>query len=57
MASLTRIFIRMSKAAASAERIVEVLNMETQMVDGNLPLVINDEVHLEFDHVDFFISR
>lgn len=53
MASLTRIFIRMSKAAASAERIVEVLNMETQMVDGNLPLVINDEVHLEFDHVDF----
>lgn len=53
MASLTRIFIRMSKAAASAERIVEVLNMETQMVDGNLPLVMNDEVHLEFDHVDF----
>lgn len=53
MASLTRIFIRMSKAAASAERIVEVLNMETQMVDGNLPLVMNDEVHLEFDHVGF----
>lgn len=53
MASLTRIFIRMSKAAASAERIVEVLNMETQRVDGNLPLVMNDEVHLEFDHVDF----
>lgn len=53
MASLTRIFIRMSKAAASAERIVEVLNMETQMVDDNLPLVMNDEVHLEFDHVDF----
>ncbi|WP_264229315.1 ABC transporter ATP-binding protein [Acholeplasma laidlawii] len=53
MASLTRIFIRMSKAAASAERIVEVLNMETQMVDGNMPLVMNDEVHLEFDHVDF----
>ncbi len=53
MASLTRIFIRMSRASASAARIVEILELETLMTDGTLPLVINDAPHLEFDHVDF----
>jgi ATP-binding cassette subfamily B protein len=53
MASLTRIFIRMSRASASAARIVEILELETTMIDGTLPLVINDAPHLDFDHVDF----
>ena len=53
MASLTRIFIRMSRASASAARIVEVLELETMMVDGTLPLVINENPHLVFDHVNF----
>ena len=53
MASLTRIFIRMSRAAASADRIVEVLELETLMVDGTLPLVMNHKPHIEFENVDF----
>lgn len=53
MASLTRIFIRMSRASASAARIVEILELETLMKDGTLPLLINDAPHLEFNHVNF----
>src|SRR5690554_419216 len=53
-ASLTRIFIRMSRAGASAGRIVEVLKLETTIVDGNKPLEINPSLpHLEFDNVTF----
>ncbi len=53
-ASLTRIFIRMSRAGASAGRIVEVLKLETTIVDGDKPLEINPSLpHLEFDNVTF----
>lgn len=53
-ASLTRIFIRMSRAGASAKRIVEVLKLETTIVDGDKPLEINPSLpHLEFDNVTF----
>lgn len=53
-ASLTRIFIRMSRAGASAGRIVEVLELETTIVDGDKPLEINPSLpHLEFDNVTF----
>jgi len=53
-ASLTRIFIRMSRAGASAGRIVEVLELETTIVDGDKPLEIDpSKPHLEFDDVTF----
>ncbi|WP_162146806.1 ABC transporter ATP-binding protein [Acholeplasma granularum] len=53
MSAITRIFIQISRASASAARIVEVLNMEDEMEDGTLPLIINEDPHLEFNHVNF----
>ncbi len=53
MMSITRIFIQISRASASAKRIVEVLELEDQMVDGEKTIEINTLPHIEFDHVYF----
>jgi ATP-binding cassette subfamily B multidrug efflux pump len=53
MMSITRIFIQISRASASAKRIQEVLMLEDDMIDGEKDIVENDEPHIEFDHVTF----
>lgn len=53
MTAITRIFIQISRAQASAARILEVLHLENQMEDGVNSLIINDKPHLSFEHVHF----
>src|SRR5690606_28335942 len=53
MTSITRIFIQISKASASAERILEVLNMKNEMLDGTKDIEIKEGPHISFDHVTF----
>lgn len=53
MTSITRIFIQISRASASAKRILEVLNLNDSMVDGHLEVTPNDKPHVEFDKVYF----
>lgn len=53
MSSITRIFIQISRAQASAHRIQEVLNMQTKIIDGSEHIVENNEPHIEFLNVDF----
>ncbi len=53
MMSITRIFIQISRASASAKRIEEVLALTDDMTDGDQTLMINGEPHIEFDRVHF----
>lgn len=53
MNALTRIFIQTSRAQASANRIEEVLKMETKLIDGTKDVVESSDAHIEFNHVTF----
>lgn len=53
MTSITRIFIQISRASASAGRILEVLNLESTMLDGTEEIIKSDTPHVTFDHVYF----
>lgn len=52
MLMITRIFIIMSKASASANRIAEILEMEQDLVIDEDTNIYNDD-HIVFDHVYF----
>ena len=52
--SLTRVFIRLSRASASAERIEEVLNLPIEEDFGTTEIkIIPEEPHIEFKNVTF----
>lgn len=54
MMSITRIFVVITRASASAERIDEVLDMPVDMKDGLLSLVRHEnKPHIEFEDVSF----
>ncbi|VEU82534.1 ABC-type multidrug/protein/lipid transport system ATPase component [Acholeplasma hippikon] len=53
MSSITRIFIQTSRAQASANRIQEVLEMGTKLIDGTNEVFESDAPHIEFDDVTF----
>src|SRR5690606_26449150 len=53
MMSITRIFIQISRASASAKRIEEVLVLKDEMIDGQTEIVESEDPHIEFDHVYF----
>lgn len=53
MMSITRIFIQISRASASAKRIVEVLELKDHMNDGIKTIEITNHPHIEFDDVYF----
>ncbi|AQY50261.1 putative ABC transporter ATP-binding protein [Listeria weihenstephanensis FSL R9-0317] len=50
---VSAVFIMIPRAAASAERINEVLEMDTEIHDPNDPKTAISPVSLEFDHVTF----
>lgn len=58
MMSITRVFVLASRATASAERIDEVLNMQDDLIDGNLSIERKDDIpHIEFRNVSFSYNQ
>ena len=54
--AVTRIFIMISKASASAVRISEVMDAEEDLKEMNIEPVVS-EYHIEFDNVSFSYSK
>lgn len=56
--SLTRVFIRLSRASASAERIEEVLNLEVEEDTGKNPVEEDiSQPHIAFNNVSFSYNQ
>lgn len=53
MMSITRIFMMLTRASASSQRIEEVFNSGDKLVDGNEDFDINTLNHITFDNVSF----
>lgn len=53
MMSITRIFMMLTRASASGQRIEEVLNMEKTIIDGESDFDNNSENHVTFNNVSF----
>lgn len=53
MMSITRVFILLSRANASAQRIDEIMELEEDIVSGELKEIEKVEPLLEFHHVNF----
>ncbi|MEG1620484.1 MAG: ABC transporter ATP-binding protein, partial [Oscillospiraceae bacterium] len=53
MMSVTRIFVRSSKAIASADRLDEILNLPQDLTVSNVVDYKDNDCHIEFDDVSF----
>lgn len=53
---ISMIFVMLTMSRASAERIVEVLNEKSRLVNGEKPLTAVPDGSIRFDHVDFSYS-
>lgn len=54
MMGITRVFVIASRAAASGERIFDIINMPTDLTEGRQDLIIDTQKpHIAFNHVSF----
>jgi len=54
MMSVTRIFIQTSRASASSARIKEVIDLQDNMLSGDQPIVVDENLpHISFEDVSF----
>ena len=57
MLTITRIFMILTKAAASGERINYVLNLKTDLEVEDIPVDENINAHIYFENVDFSYNK
>jgi len=57
MLTITRIFMILTKAAASGERIDYVLNLKTDLEVEDIPVDENINAHIYFENVDFSYNK